>query len=118
MILTPRQLKHFENFIPTEGIKRTHKTTHRMEMFDGVTLTYIEDVPKVFGGTKERTWTQYYEVKRTEAPSDEEGYTSYTQAEDFRELKEQLEAIVSGKWEMISKENHEYFLDKYPERFV
>ena len=117
MILTPRQLKHFENFKCDEAVRKQDKSYHT-SMYDEVVLTFIEDVPKLFGGTKERTWTKSYSFKRHEQDSDKEGYSSHTMSNDYQTLKKQLEDIVLNKWNYISEENLEYFTETYPQRFI
>lgn len=116
MILTPRQLKHFENFQVKEcvEVRKDYKTHYE----DVLELTYIEDYNSIFGVKKEKTWTKEYRFRRSQKPSDEEGYTTHTMSPEYLPLKKQLEDIVLNKWEYITKENLDYFTEKYPERFI
>jgi len=118
MILTNRQLKHFENY--QIRYMETLKD-YSEDRYDIVILYYVKEVPKffgLFGGTKEKTWEKQFTFKRSKEPTEKEGWNTYIASNDVQELKNQLDTIVKGTWHSISEENYKWLKTNHPERVV
>jgi len=114
MILTKRQLKYFENFEVNNMIAEGYSN----ERFDEIVVVYVKDERTFFGGTKELEWKKKYKFKRSQSPSEEEGYNVYTTNPEYTELYKQLEDIVKDDWQHVTKETYDWLRKEHPERVV
>lgn len=109
MLLTPRDLKYFENFKLEERTPRVNNyTTTYHDIFH---LTYIKEYTNIWGNTKEKIWTKTISFVRVDILGNKP-------SEETKELALQLREVVSKKWKFVSQENYDFFLDTHPERFV
>jgi len=117
MLLTPNELKDFENFYLQEN-EVVFDNYYNKIYYDIFKLTFVKKYT-IFGiFNRTNKIEKEYKFKRKVTPSKEEGYIVTSMSPEAVELKDQLKQIVSDKWHCISDENYEFFVKKFPERFV
>ena len=117
MLLTPNQTKEFENYYlqENETILDDYYNTHYYDIFR-ITFKKQYSFLGVFKYTK--YITKKYKFKRRVEPNDKVGYVVTSMSNEAIELRDQLKALVSNKWFKVSEEKYNFFLKKFPERFV
>jgi len=120
MILTPRELKHFENFTYEEMVTRKDPSQSYADLpgrYDIVVVKYYKKY-KGFFKMKELEWDKTFYFKRSESPSEKEGYTSYKPHDGYPQLRQQLQDILFNDITYISTTDYEFFKSEFPEKFV
>lgn len=117
MLLSPRQLEYFENYI-VDTMEKNKKDNWDYSRYDIVHVYYYKKEKTLFG-TKDKTWSESFTFKRNESPDEEkEGYITYKTSPQCTDLISQLDLIVKDNIKIISKEDYDFFKKEFPERFI
>lgn len=112
MKLSAHELKYF-NYVKIE--KQILKTEdYRKEMYDRIIVHYI----KKRRFLPPKCWSKTFEFKRLSKPSNRQGYISYTQDDEFIELRDQLKAEAEKNIITITREQYEAVKNLAPELFI
>ncbi|UOK16931.1 hypothetical protein [Vibrio phage phiKT1024] len=112
MKLSAHELKYF-NYVKIE--KQILKTeNYRQIVYVRIIVHYIKE--RRFLPPK--CWSKTFEFKRSSKPSDRQGYISYTQDDEFLELRDQLKEVAEKNTVTITREQYEAVKNLAPELFI